>query len=72
MTKLRISTALLMLAFIVAWLAGNLLSPIHAAKHTGCRGYTIIEYGKGIDCHGDTVVLEKRGGLQVLSMSEKK
>lgn len=29
-------------------------------KH--CRGYTIIEAGKGIDCYGDTVKLIKRYG----------
>lgn len=38
---------------------------------TICKGYTIIEYGKGVDCHGDTVFLEKRGGLQVLSAAHK-
>lgn len=31
-----------------------------------CYGYTIIEFGKGVDCHGDTVKLEKiKGGGQV-------
>ncbi len=31
-----------------------------------CYGYTIIEFGKGIDCDGDTVKLEKvAGGQQV-------
>lgn len=33
-----------------------------------CYGYTIIEFGKGIDCDGDTVKLVKvRGGQQVLA-----
>jgi hypothetical protein len=32
-----------------------------------CLGYTIIEFGKGIDCNGDTVKLVKRNGVQVLA-----
>lgn len=28
-------------------------------KKKPCYGYTIIEFGKGINCHGDTVKLEK-------------
>ena len=29
-----------------------------------CYGYTIIEFGKGIDCNGDTVRLVKINGGQ--------
>jgi hypothetical protein len=29
-----------------------------------CYGYTIIEFGKGIDCNGDTVKLVKVNGIQ--------
>ena len=33
-----------------------------------CGGaYTIIEYGVGIDCNGDTVQLEKIHGIQTLA-----
>lgn len=33
-----------------------------------CYGYTIIEFGKGIDCNGDTVKLVKlENGGQVLA-----
>lgn len=33
-----------------------------------CFGYTIIEFGKGINCHGDTVKLTKvKGGGQQLA-----
>jgi hypothetical protein len=33
-----------------------------------CYGYTIIEFGKGVDCNGDTVKLIKvKGGGQELS-----
>lgn len=35
-------------------------------KSPSC-GYTILEYGKGIDCNGDTVKLVKVDGIQVLA-----
>lgn len=36
-----------------------------------CYGYTIIEFGKGIDCNGDTVKLVKvPGGGQQLARIE--
>jgi hypothetical protein len=34
-----------------------------------CLGYTILEFGKGIDCNGDTVKLVKVNGVQVLAAS---
>jgi hypothetical protein len=34
-----------------------------------CYGYTIIEFGKGIDCNGDTVKLVKVNGGQELLKS---
>lgn len=33
-------------------------------KKTNC-GYTIVEFGKGIDCNGDTVKLARVNGVQV-------
>lgn len=36
-----------------------------------CYGYTIIEFGKGIDCSGDTVKLTKVKGGQELSRTEQ-
>jgi hypothetical protein len=33
-------------------------------KKSNCYGYTIIEFGKGIDCNGDTVKLTKVNGGQ--------
>ena len=36
-----------------------------------CYGYTIIEFGKGVDCNGDTVKLTKvPGGGQQLARVE--
>ncbi len=29
-----------------------------------CYGYTIIEFGKGINCHGDTISLVRVDGIQ--------
>ncbi len=37
-------------------------------EKTPCYGYTIIEFGKGINCHGDTIRLMKvKGGGQQLA-----
>lgn len=39
-----------------------------AAEKLPCYGYTIIEFGKGINCQGDTVKLVRvRGGGQALA-----
>lgn len=38
-------------------------------KH--CSGYTIIEAGLGVDCHGDTVRLVKRSGFYELASLSK-
>jgi hypothetical protein len=35
-------------------------------KYSPSCGYTIIEYGVGIDCNGDTVKTVKKNGAQVL------
>lgn len=29
-----------------------------------CYGYTIIEFGKGVDCNGDTINLVRVDGIQ--------
>lgn len=36
-----------------------------------CYGYTIIEFGKGINCDGDTVKLVKVNGGQQLMVHEE-
>jgi hypothetical protein len=33
-------------------------------KKKRCYGYTIIEYGKGVNCNGDTISLVKVDGIQ--------
>jgi hypothetical protein len=42
---------------------------VEIPKKKKCLGYTIIEFGKGIDCNGDTVKLVKVNGVQVLAES---
>lgn len=44
----------------------NLLQP----EVKRCVGYTIIEYDKGIDCYGDTVVLIRKNGFAEKAYSE--
>ena len=42
------------------------------AEKKPCYGYTIIEFGKGINCNGDTVKLNKvKGGGQELARAEQ-
>lgn len=42
---------------------GKSRASVVTKKH--CYGYTIIEFGKGINCDGDTVKLTKVAGGQV-------
>lgn len=35
------------------------------AKKQSVCGYTIVEFGKGVDCHGDTIRLTRVNGVQV-------
>ena len=43
-----------------------------APEKKPCSGYTIIEFGKGINCNGDTVKLNKvKGGGQELARTEQ-
>ena len=32
------------------------------AQKKDCVGYTIIEFNKGVDCKGDTIMLVRRNG----------
>lgn len=46
-------------------------SPIsQVAPKKKCAGYTIIEFGKAIDCNGDTLKLKRINGVQVASFEE--
>ena len=34
-----------------------------APEKQNCVGYTIVEFDKGIDCHGDTITLTRKNGF---------
>lgn len=36
-----------------------------------CVGYTIIEFSRGIDCHGDTVRLRRQHGFAELAVGNR-
>jgi len=44
-------------------LPGLLQPPDQIRPLDRCAGYTIIEYDKGIDCHGDTITLVRKNGF---------
>ena len=60
---------LFILSFVVAivlayavFYSGMAETPVKLERKT-CTGYEVIEAGKGIDCHGDTIKLTKRSGF---------
>lgn len=72
MKKRHVLTGLLVLVVLSAWSVDELADIAANEPIKSCTGYTIIEYGKGITCRGDTVALEKIGGLQVLALHQDK
>jgi len=42
-------------------MAEEMKFPVVQEKRS-CTGYEVIEAGKGINCHGDTIKLTKRSG----------
>lgn len=70
MQRNTVGIGFLILAISSAWLADDAPQRNQPLKwERNCTGYTIIEYGKGINCNGDTVALQKIGGLQVLAFA---
>jgi len=67
----KIILALSFLTVLLAIVGADFRRDEHSLKvvipKKKCVGYTIIEFGKGIDCNGDTVKLIKRNGIQVLA-----
>ena len=58
------------IAFLIILIAPGELKPVEpgtAGIHSNgkCFGYTITEFGKGINCKGDTIRLIRKNGLQV-------
>jgi hypothetical protein len=71
MKKAVVVPALLMVVVIMIGAdmrknAAVLAAPANVKKKP-CYGYTIIEFGKGINCNGDTIKLEKVMGGQELA-----
>lgn len=67
----KVFLTLLMMVTILAVIGAGLhqgsVSQRPKPKKSPSCGYTILEYGKGIDCNGDTVKLIKIEGVQVLA-----
>jgi hypothetical protein len=60
-----------LVVMISANIERNHITPVASKKDKKpCYGYTIIEFGKGIDCNGDTVKLVKVNGGQQLMMQQ--
>ena len=57
--------ALVLLGADVRRTESSNVTPIVPKKK--CVGYTIVEFGKGVDCNGDTVKLVRVNGVQVLA-----
>lgn len=61
MKKLALSSVVL--AGILGVMGADFRTAPVKEKKKACLGYTIIEFNKGIDCHGDTIQLVRRNGF---------
>lgn len=66
---LLFSAVLTLIILLGADIRRNKEAKVREAGKVHCRGYTIIEFGKGIDCNGDTVKLVKVNGGQELAVT---
>jgi len=56
--------AVVLCAFMVLGVANQRDAQISAASFKKvCKGYTVIEASKGVDCNGDTIKLVKVSGF---------
>jgi hypothetical protein len=71
MKKAAVVLAILILVVIMigADMRKNTAVASPVIKKKPCYGYTIIEFGKGVNCNGDTIKLEKVRGGQELAKS---
>ncbi|MFZ6010716.1 MAG: hypothetical protein ACOYXT_10260 [Bacteroidota bacterium] len=69
----KVLFAVVLFVFVVLILNGLKLmaSTIQPVEKKSCVGYTVIEAGKGINCHGDTVALRKKHGYYELTKTEE-
>lgn len=40
-------------------------SSLHLHHQRKCTCYSIVEFGKAVNCKGDTIILDRKNGLQV-------
>lgn len=67
----KIMFTLMVICMLVALIGADIYRKdstpnVPAAPKKFCKGYTIIEFGKGLDCNGDTIKLVKVNGGQEL------
>ena len=55
--------AVLGVCLVMMFGAADFRSLTQSPSRTNCKGYTIIEYDKGINCHGDTILLVRTNGF---------
>jgi hypothetical protein len=69
---LALTIMLILVVMVGANFKGNDVAPVAAeVPKKPCYGYTIIEFGKGINCDGDTIKLVKvNGGQQLMQHPE--
>lgn len=66
----RFTVALMMIAASIVLSGISFREPEPAQsvrKYSPSCGYTIVEFGVGVDCNGDTVKIVKKGGAQVFT-----
>lgn len=63
MKKVSLSIVVLVgLVMIIVAADFRSLPLLESQRQQRCVGYTIIEFDKGIDCHGDTIRLVRKNG----------
>lgn len=63
MKKVFLSAGIMLGLVLIIVAADFRRLPALTPERNPCRGYTIIEYDKGIDCNGDTIRLVRRNGF---------
>jgi hypothetical protein len=67
---LLILSSVVCIVFIYAGSQMDLLNaPDSKPVRRSCSGYEVIEAGKGINCHGDTIKLTKKSGYYEVAVN---
>jgi hypothetical protein len=61
--KKVILLAVVLVCLVMVMVAADFRMPGQDTLRKNCSGYTIIEYDKGINCHGDTIQLVRKNGF---------